>query len=59
MDSIICLVYLFDSVVNSYNTLLILCEITVIVQVVLVCISFVFLWLVPHPIVILTNFWLH
>jgi hypothetical protein len=31
----------------------------VIVKIVFVCICFVFLCLVPHPVVILSNFWVH
>jgi drug/metabolite transporter (DMT)-like permease len=39
--------------------MLILCEISVIVEIVLLSICFVFLRLVPHPIVSLTNFLIH
>lgn len=41
------------------HTLLILCEITLIVEIVLVCFCFIFLLCIPHPVVCLNNFRIH
>jgi hypothetical protein len=56
MDSIICLVYLFDLSVNI--SILTLCENNMMVKIELDSISFAFLLFVPHPIVSLTNLWI-